>query len=144
MAVTQAALMERCGDCFCSPDSGSTCPTDESGIVDSLDLATNCVLESFVLTNDPDFLKLVSSTGEEECYPFLTTVGVIEGEIQTELPACVLPAGASTTENSTAVCAYKYNDADTTCVGRSYEILNYDSAAAAEADGAYVTHTGSK
>jgi hypothetical protein len=37
---TQAALQERCGDCFCAPGTNGTCPTDESGIVDTLDAAT--------------------------------------------------------------------------------------------------------
>jgi hypothetical protein len=141
LTLTQAALTERCGDCFCVPGSNETCPTDETGIVDSLDIATNCVLDSFQLTNDPDFLKLISSDGSGgDCYPFADSVGVLDRARQTELPPCVIPSADATGES--AVCAYKYNAADTTCVGREYQVLTYVSAEEATADGAFVTHTG--
>ena len=140
VTLTQSALMDRCADCFCVPDGNSTTCPEETGIVDILDTSTHCVLESFKLANSPDFLKLQSTVdGETECYPFEASIGAIENAPQTSLPSCVIPP--DTTDTST-VCAYKYNDADTTCAGREYEVLNYDSAEAALADGAYVTHTG--
>ena len=143
LTLTQAALMDRCGDCFCAPDGNTTTCPDETGIVDSLDKSTHCVLESFRLANNifPDFLFLQSTAdgGGSECYPFAASIGTIESAPQTALPACVIPPDLSETA---AVCAYKYNDAETTCTGREYEVLNYDSTEAAIADGAYVTHAG--
>lgn len=133
-----AQLKDRCGDCWCAPGVGNSCPTDETGIVDSFDVSKQIVLSSFVLTNDPSFLELQASDGSP-CYPFTDTVGTVMNAPQTELPPCVLPE-----ENETSVCAYKYNPEDTTCVGREYEVLTYESEEDALFDGAVVTHTGGK
>jgi hypothetical protein len=130
------ALQARCGDCWCAPGEGGTCPTDESGIVDSFDTSTQCVLSTFVLTNKPSFLELQSTDGQA-CYPFTESLGVLTNSPQTELPACVVP-----TATNTSVCAFKYNPDNTTCSGRQYEVLTYDSEEEATADSAVVTHTG--
>ena len=130
-----SALMARCGDCWCAPGDGS-CPTDESGIVDSLDTSMQCVLSTFELTNSPSFLELQSADGEA-CYPFTESLGVLTNNPQTELPACVFP-----TSTNSSVCAYKYSPDNTTCAGRQYEIATYDSEEEAVGDSAVVTHTG--
>ena len=135
--AVQGALKARCGNCWCAPGNG-TCPTNETGIVDSFDTATFSVLSTFVLTNDPSFLKLQASDGSA-CYPFTDTVGVVSNMPQTQLPPCVVP-----NSSATSVCAYKYNPANTTCADRQYEVMTYDSAAKAAADGAVVTHTSGK
>ncbi len=132
----QGALKARCGDCWCAPNEGTTCPTDETGIVDSFNVSTECVLSSFVMTNNPSFLELQTADGKA-CYPFSGSLGAIDNIPQTQLPACDLPASTNT-----SVCAYKYSPEDTTCVGRQYEVLTYDSEAEAIADSAVVTHTG--
>lgn len=128
-------LTARCGDCWCAPGDGNTCPADETGI-DSFDADTYCVLPSFTLTNSPSFLELKSSDGSD-CYPFTDSLGSLNNAPQTQLPACVVPSSTAT-----SVCAYKYNPADTTCKGREYEVVTYDSEADAVADGASVTHSG--
>lgn len=128
--------MARCGDCWCAPVDGGSCPTDESGIVDSFDTSTQCVLSTFELTNSPSFLELQSSDGQA-CYPFTETLGVVDNSPQTELPACVVP-----TATNSSVCAFKYNPDETTCASRQYEVLTYDSEEEAVADSAVVTHTG--
>jgi hypothetical protein len=91
-----------------------------------------------VLTNSPSFLDLQSADGSD-CYPFPDSVGVLNNAPQTELPPCVVPSSSST-----SVCGYKYNPTDTACKGREYEVLTYDSEAAAVADGASVTHGSGK
>lgn len=136
--TAQAALKARCGDCWCAPGTGGTCPTDETGIVDGFDLTVESVLSTFVLTNSPSFLELQAADGSP-CYPFINSVGPLDNIPQTQLPACEAP-----TSTDTSVCAFKYNPDDTTCANREYEVLTYDSEDAAVADGAAVTHTGGK
>jgi hypothetical protein len=98
-----------------------------------------------LLHNDEEFLKLQSEDGSAQCYPFAASMGVMERAYQTEWPACLIPDAPA---SAAAVCAYKYEssdtetDSDSTCVGRKYQVLNYDSAEEATADGAFVTHTG--
>lgn len=142
---TNVLLMPRCGDCFCVPEGGvevGTCPhTDTTGIVDSLDPTEYCYLDTFVLTNpESDVLQLQTADGDADCYPFTTSMGVLNRAPQTQLPPCVVP----TPTTDTQVCAYKFatEDEDITCVGRDYQVLTYDTQEEAVADGAVVTHTG--
>jgi hypothetical protein len=141
LPAAHGQLMDRCGDCWCAPGEGGTCPADETGIVDDFDNDLVCVLSTFVMTNSPDFLELQSASGED-CYPFTESTGVLNNAPQTQLPPCVVPSGSSAT--ATSACAYRYNPADTTCKGREYEVMTYDSEAAAVTDGATVTHSGGK
>lgn len=131
-----AALKDRCGDCWCVPVDEGSCPTDESGIVDSFDTSSQCVLSTFELTDRPSFLELQSSDGQA-CYPYTESLGVLPNSPQTELPPCVVPVSTNS-----SVCAYKYNPSNTTCAGRQYQVLTYDSEEEATADSAVVTHTG--
>lgn len=135
VATSSAALVDRCGDCWCGTDG--TCPTDESGIYDEFDTATLDLMETFVMTNSPDFLLLQSADGGD-CYPFADTLGA-QSYSESTTPQCTF-----TEELDTSVCALKYEMNITECSGRSYEIMTYDTEELATADGAVVTHTGGK
>jgi hypothetical protein len=136
LGVAQSELMDRCGDCWCIYDGESdACPTDTTGIVDSFD-NSNVILGTFQLTNDPDFLKLQTADGLN-CYPFADSVGAIDRYPKSNDPQCAKPASTDET-----VCAYLYDSEVTTCSGRSYQVLTYDSEAAAVEAGAVVTHQG--
>jgi hypothetical protein len=135
LGVAQSELKDQCGDCWCIYDGElAACPADPTGIVDSFD-DSNVILRTFELTNDPDFLKLQTADGQE-CYPFADSVGPINRYPKSNLPQCAMPVSTDET-----VCAYLYG-AEETCSGRSYQVLTYDSAAAAAAveAGAVVTH----
>jgi hypothetical protein len=134
-------LIDRCGDCWCVADGGNgDCPTDETGIVDSLVPTSDyLVMNTFRLTNTPEFLKLQTSDGNADCYPFTDSLGVKANYPESNFPQCVIPESTDET-----VCAYKYNADDTVCTGREYEPITYDSEATAVTDEAVVTHKGGK
>jgi hypothetical protein len=133
VGVAQSELTNQCGDCWCIYDGESdACPTDTTGIVDSFD-DSNVILATFELTNNPDFLKLQTADGQD-CYPFADSVGPIDRYPKSNDPQCAMPVSTDET-----VCAYLYG-LEETCSGRSYQVLTYDSAAAAVEAGAVVTH----
>jgi hypothetical protein len=131
-----AELEPRCGDCWCIFDGElDDCPSDTTGIADSFPSQFE-LYTTFEITNaDADYLQLQTDDGEE-CYPFASTLGPVAGYPNSNLPQCAIPESSDST-----VCAYLF-EPDTPCEGRKYEILTYESVAAAEAAGAVVTHTG--
>ncbi len=128
-------LKPRCGDCWCiSHGEFNECP-DGSGISDTFPSSFS-IYDTFELINpDAPYLQLRTAEGQE-CYPFADTLGELNGYPKSSLPQCAIPEQSLTT-----VCAYKFeNEVD--CSGRKYEVLTYDSAEAAQGDGAVVTHRG--
>ena len=154
MVVAAATdLKPRCGDCWCIVDQENVavngtdggggevgeCPTNQQGITDTFPPDIYQLYETFELTNpDAPYLTLQSSDGGD-CFPFADTFGPMEDYQGSSLPQCVLPEGTETT-----VCAYLYEESDdpTQCLNRKYQVLNYDSAGAAQGAGAVVTHVG--
>ena len=131
-------LQNRCGDCWCAPGDG-VCPTDTTGIRDTFS-DDDSIWGTFQLTNtDAEFLKLQANDGSSDCYPFAESVGPIDRYPSSNFPQCVKP-----TTTDTTVCGFLFNEADETCAGRRYQVLTYDSAEAARAAGARVTHSGGK
>ena len=136
-AKASGDLKPRCGDCWCIYyNETNQCPANETGIADTFPASQFQVFSTFNLTNpDAQYLTLQTTDGQE-CYPFADTLGKLSSYPKSSLPKCAVPTSTSET-----VCAYLY-EAGTQCQGRNYQILNYDSAAAAEAAGAVVTHKG--
>lgn len=127
----------RCGDCWCIPEDGNTCPTDTVGISDSF-TKTDALFFDFELTNDPDFLKLQSSSGGP-CYPFAEAFGNVAFDNYDESAAeqCVSPDS-----DDEMVCAYVYDSSSTTCEGRKYKIQNFPSMNDAISSNAAILHQG--
>jgi len=127
----------RCGDCWCIPEDGNTCPTDTVGISDSFD-KTDALFATFELTNDPDFLKLRSSSGGA-CYPFAEAFGNVPFDNYDESGAeqCVSPES-----DDEMVCAYVYDSPSITCEGRKYRIQNFPSMNDAISSNAAILHQG--
>lgn len=128
-------LKPRCGDCWCIPyGEFNECP-NSTGISDTFPESFS-VYDTFELVNaNASYLQLRTPEGNE-CYPFADTLGELNGYPKSSLPQCAIPEQTFDT-----VCAYKFENG-VECSGRKYEILTYDSAQAAQEDGAVVTHTG--
>lgn len=131
----ELVLRPRCGDCWCiTYGEANECP-DGTGISDTFP-ESFAIYDTFELLNaDAPYLYLRTLEGED-CYPFANTLGTLNGYPRSSLPQCAIPPQTFDT-----VCAYKFEN-DVECSGRGYEVLTYDSASAAEADGAIVTHSG--
>lgn len=128
-------LKPRCGDCWCIYyGEFNECPNG-TGISDTFPESYS-IYKSFELMNpEAPYLSLRTPEGEE-CSPFAYTLGPLNGYPQSYYPQCTIPQQTFDT-----VCAYKFENG-TQCLGRKYEILTYDSAQAAQDDGAIVTHRG--
>ena len=131
-----ATLQPRCGDCWCIYDGElSECPTEQSGIADTFPASQFQIYESFQLTNpEAPYLRLLTADGEE-CYPFADTLGPLENYPKSNLPQCAYPESTNET-----VCAFLFEAGGTECQSRKYQLVTYDTAAQAEAEGAVVTH----
>ncbi len=93
-SCADAALQPRCGDCWCSfvADGLDTCPTPPEGIADSFPPSFASFYQSFQLPNpNADLLTLRTADGTTDCYPFATTLGVLNRYPASSLPQCVLP-----------------------------------------------------
>lgn len=127
----------RCGDCWCitDPSDGNTCPTDTTGITDTFS-TTDELYATFVLTNDPGFLKLQSASGGP-CYPFAASMGPIANYPESNAEQCVYPE-----ETDETVCGYVYDNSSPTCEGRKYRIQNFESTNDAMMSNASLLHLG--
>ena len=127
----------RCGDCWCIPDDGATCPTDTTGIADSFS-ETDQNFSTFVLKKRPGFLKLQSYAGGD-CFPFKDSLGVIDDYLESDQDQCVYPE-----EDDKTVCGYVYDTTSTMCKGRKYSIQNFAGANDAMGSNAHIVHKGCK
>ena len=101
-----------CDGCFCVPSEGNSCPTWTP--VDTYD---QDVIDAFYAK------KMTNVVFSLTCNPY-------------EDNSCTsTPPMDPDTENS--VCAFKYNSTDCS----TYTMITYPSREAADADGAYITHT---
>lgn len=113
-----------CGDCYCIVPSGDSCPSPapEMSFSDDLvrQLSSHKILNSYSVYCNP--------YDDDDC--------------KTEPPQTLTELG----EN--AICGIKYiettegQNSSASCYDRSYNVVSYQSRAAAEADGAVVSHTG--
>ena len=137
-----SAVNPVCGDCYCVPEDGSSCPSDTTGIWSSFPESYPTLFTTFVPTSTT--IDLVASDGSSAgCYPFADVVGPIDNFDESSLPQCELTTGSDS--SSTAVCAYKFAEAasDTSdCPDREYELVTYKTATAASLDGALMIHSG--
>jgi hypothetical protein len=146
-AQVGADPIPRCGDCWCIPEGGTedgTCPTFE-GIWQSFPAAWIDSFTSFeLLASSPPLTLVAEGTDSADCYPFADSVGARpqNNYPESEAPQCKLSSSLSEDATTTAVCGYKYADEAASCRGRTYEIVSYESAVAAETDFAVVVHSG--
>lgn len=138
LVLTDATTFEpRCGDCWCVPGDGESCPDFEPGIWQSFRSFWPLRYTSFQLTSTP--LTLQAEDGSDSCYPFAgsvdsTTVNYPEAQVS----PCVLP---NSTASTTTVCAY-LSDTSESCTGREYALQDYESEDAAASAGATMIHSG--
>ena len=141
-SCADAALQPRCGDCWCSfvAEGLDTCPTPPEGIADSFPPSFASFYQSFQLLNpNADLLTHRTADGTTDCYPFATTLGVLNRYPASSLPQCVFPESTPET-----VCGYVFNNDNGLCGGRSYQIITLENAQVAIADDTVVvvTHSG--
>mmetsp|Transcript_21609 Transcript_21609/g.31756 ORF Transcript_21609/g.31756 Transcript_21609/m.31756 type:complete len:331 (+) Transcript_21609:31-1023(+) len=108
--VAEKVAPELCGECWCIPDEGDSCPAFGNGITNKLDQGVVEILNSFALKNE---FELKSADGGP-CNP-VPANGIV-------LPECVgpdIPSGPYVS------CAMKFTGEG--CCGREYELVNYVS-----------------
>jgi hypothetical protein len=136
-ASPTAVVVPICDDCWCVPDNNGQggCPALYPGLRQSFPDEWITALQSFVRAQDNPALLLEP----EGCYPFQDAVN--------DLPANLYPqsTGVQCTKPAvtpTAVCAFQFDTSETTCQGRTYRAITYESSEAAVTDGAAVVHLG--
>jgi hypothetical protein len=146
ITTTHAQSLEKyenvCGDCWCSYANDPTiteCPAVGDGIQDTFPSNFHRPYATFHLDmNESEIPRLLDAKGKE-CYPFANQLGQIDRYPTSELEQCVRPAEGG-------FCAYVYDEADTQCRGRKYQMKNYATREEAEAEGELVqiVHGGGK
>jgi hypothetical protein len=131
LLTTVAAFDPRCGDCWCVPSdfaTDNTCPAFV-GVYQEFPDSYPTLYESFQLTAG-------AMTLPTDCFPFADSVGPIANYAESNNPRCTL-----NNYNESTVCAYLYDETESTCQGRSYQLVTYDTKADAEAAGAAMVHS---